>query len=401
MTNHETLKLLWDKYVSDQKLNAREIRQLKELIQDESNRDLLTELLDSVYEQKQEIAPAEYSFHDAFRELSEKLQLVEHRQPATIIPVSSPRTWWKYAVAAVVVLAIGLGIYQFTKSAAPKQLAIQLPAVTPESSIQPGGNKAMLTLADGSIVSLSDLQNGVVANQGGTNVVKLANGELAYESVQDQSASVGFNTIVTPRGGKYRLTLPDGSKVWMNAESTLRYPTSFSGDTRDVQLTGEAYFEIAHNPARPFIVEVKDLKVEVLGTHFNIMAYTNEPAIATTLVEGSVRVSSPTRVLQLKPGLQALQENNGNMKLVEKVDLQQVLAWKNDYFQFDGDRFDRMMRQIERWYDVSVVYEGTVPNRKFGGKISRSSPLTDVLKALEWSDIKFRVTGKTITVTNN
>lgn len=401
MTQQETLKLLWEKYVNDQKLNAREIAHLRVLIQDVSNRDLVMELLDSVYEQNSEVAPAEYSSHDAFQEVWEKLQLEGSAKPAPAILISSRRNWWKYAAAAVLILAVGVSLNYFTKRNTPELLADQQPVATPEVQIQPGGNKAMLTLADGSIVSLGEQENGVVAKQGGTNVVKLTNGELAYEPVKGQPASVGYNTIVTPRGGKYRLTLPDGSKVWMNAESSLRYPTSFSGNTREVQLTGEAYFEIARNPSRPFQVQVKELKVEVLGTHFNIMAYANEPAIATTLVEGSVRVSSPSQLLQLKPGQQALQENNGSMKLLETVDLQQVLAWKNDYFQFNGDGLDRLMRQVERWYDVSVMYEGPVPARKFGGKISRSSSLTDVLKVLELSDVKFRVAGKTITVTNN
>ncbi|RYZ31243.1 MAG: FecR family protein, partial [Sphingobacteriales bacterium] len=329
----------------------------------------------------------------------------QHQIPAgetLVVPISSPKQWWKYAAAAAVVLAIGIGLYQFSRSnSSSAPLAQQTLASAPDTTIQPGDNKATLMLDDGSVVTLSDAKDGLLADQGGTSVMKLSNGELAYESRNTSAATILYNTITTPRGGKYRLTLPDGSKVWMNAESSLRYPTSFSGDTRDVMLTGEAYFEIAHNPAQPFRVAVKDMKVEVLGTHFDIMAYDNEPVIATTLVEGSVRINAPSKQIQLTPGQQATQDNSGKLQVYNDVNIQQVLAWKNDYFQFNGDKLDKLMRQIERWYDVSAVYTGAIPDRKFGGKISRSSSLADVLKVLELSDVKFRVEGKTITVINN
>lgn len=400
MTKQETLKLLWEKYVSDQKLSAREIRQLKALVQDKHNQELLMELLNSVYEQKQEIIPAEYSSRDAFKEVWARLQSEKENASVPVIPITSRRQWWKYAAAAIIVLAAGLGIYQWTGKKTSQPVVRQQDKMV-NDEIVPGGNKAMLMLSDGSVIALNDAENGMLTKQGGAKVVKLADGELAYETDNKQAAASVFNTIVTPRGGKYQLTLPDGSKVWMNAESTLRYPTTFNGKTREVFLTGEAYFEIAHNPAQPFHVQVNDMKVEVLGTHFNIMAYENEAANAVTLVEGAVSVSTPAQQVGLKPGEQMLQESNGNMNVLSDVNVQQVLAWKNGYFQFNSERLDRLMRQIERWYDVSVVYKGTVPDRKFGGKISRSSPLNDVLKALELSDIKFLVEGKTITVINN
>ncbi|MGN6421255.1 MAG: FecR family protein [Pseudobacter sp.] len=400
MTKQETLRLLWDKYVMDQKLSAPELRQLKELINDKDNSSLVPELLNSVYEQKQEIS-AEYSSGDAFKEIWEKLHQHPETSPAPVITSSFKRNWWKYASAAAIFIAAGLGIYRFVISNSAQTIAEQPSgSVLSSTEIQPGGNKAMLTLADGSVVALNDAQDGVLATQGGVNVVKLNNGELSYQADNKQANEVLFNTIATPRGGKYRLTLPDGSKVWLNAESSLRYPTAFTGKTRGVVLKGEAYFEVTSNAAQPFLVEVKDLKVDVLGTRFNIMAYENETITATTLVDGAVRVSAASRQLLLKPGQQALQGEHGSMKMVNDADIQQALAWKNDYFQFNADRFDQLMRQIERWYDVSVKFEGAVPERKFGGKISRLSPLNDVLRILELSDVKFRVEGKTITVIN-
>lgn len=400
MTKQETLKLLWEKYVSDQKLSASEIRQLKALVQDKHNQELLTELLNSVYEQEQGITPAEYSSQDAFKEVWARLQDEEDKTSVPIIPITSRRQWWKYAAAAIVVLAVGLGVYQWHGGKVSEPVARQQNKMI-DDRIVPGGNKAMLKLADGSVIALNDAENGMLTKQGGTKVLKLADGELVYETDNKQAVAGVFNTIITPRGGKYQLVLPDGSKVWMNAASSLRYPTAFDGKTREVFLTGEAYFEIAHNPAQPFHVRVNDMQVEVLGTHFNIMAYENEAANAVTLVEGAVSVSTPVQQVRLKPGQQMLQESNGNMNVLSDVNVQQVLAWKNGYFQFNSERLDRLMRQIERWYDVSVVYAGTVPDRKFGGKISRSSPLGDVLKALELSDVKFKVEGKTITVINN
>lgn len=384
----------------DQKLTAAELRQLKALINDKDNSLLVQELLNSVYEQKQEIS-AEYSPGEAFTELWEKISRQPETAPAPVIASSFNRKWWKYAAAAAIVIAAGLGVYQFAGRSGSQPLAEQSSApASGASDIQPGGNKAILTLADGSIVALTDAQNGILANQGGVNVVKLANGELSYQTGNKQSNEILFNTIVTPRGGKYRLTLPDGSKVWLNAESSLKYPTAFAGTTREVVLRGEAYFEVAPNPAQPFLVEVKETKVEVLGTHFNIMAYENEGVTATTLVEGAVRVSTMSQQLLLKPGQQALHQDMGNMKLINDADIQQVVAWKNDYFQFNAERIDRLMRQLERWYDISVKYEGAVPDRKFGGKISRQSPLSDVLRVLELSNVKFRTEGKTITVIN-
>ncbi|MBN8878479.1 MAG: FecR family protein [Sphingobacteriales bacterium] len=400
MSKRETLQLLWEKYINDRTLSATELSQLKELLRDDANREQVAELLQSLYDQNHETASVDYSSQAAFREVWEKLE-AENAEASPVIPLSPRRQWWKYAAAAVIVLAMGIWVYQFINRSSPSsQLAGQQQYID-TATIQPGDNKATLMLANGSILALTDADNGVLADQGGTNIVKLASGEIAYESGNNTEGPVLYNTIVTPRGGKYTVTLPDGSKVWMNAGSSLRYPTSFNGDTREVSLTGEAYFEIAHNPSQPFNVLVKDMKVAVLGTHFDIMAYDNEPAIATTLVEGAVHISSPSQEIQLKPGQQALQDSRGQLKVHDDVNIQQVLAWKNGYFQFNDDKLDRLMRQIERWYDVSVEYEGTIPERKFGGKIPRASPLSDVLKVLELSDVKFRVKGKTITVINN
>lgn len=401
MTTKQDFEALWEKYLDDQRLSAHEIKRLKLLIQDERNQEQLAQFLTGLYDQRSlEKTSAESNAAEAFEAFWTKLHNDDPQ--VDMSPVISTRSgfrWWRYAAAAALV-AITAGIaYKWNEFTGTKTSLAQLPAA--ESQVKPGGNKAMLTLADGSVIVLTDAEDGTLARQGNTRVVKLANGQLAYESGRAAEGAALLNTIVTPRGGKYQITLPDGTKVWLNAASSLRYPAAFTKNAREVSLTGEAWFDVAGNATSPFIVNVNDTKVEVLGTQFNIMAYDNEASVATTLLDGAVRVNYHDQKVQLQPGQQAVGGRDGKMSVINDVNTKQVTAWKNDYFQFNADQLDLVMRQLERWYDVSVKYEGGIPNRKFGGKISRSSPLSDVLKALELSNVKCRLEGRTIVVTNN
>jgi ferric-dicitrate binding protein FerR (iron transport regulator) len=302
--------------------------------------------------------------------------------------------WW---AAAAAVLVLSTAVYLFT---ADKQG--QLPAGERQSQVATAtAHKGpVLTLSDGTVIALGEADNGTLAQQGGTRVIKLANGQLAYKAADTKGSGTFFNTIATPRGSKYVVLLPDGSKVWLNAASSLRYPTAFT-HTREVTLTGEAYFDIAANTGLPFKVHAGAMQVQVLGTAFNVMAYDNEAAVAATLLEGRVAVGDKSTLRQLKPGEQALLQSNGTMQVTSQVNIHQVVAWKNNYLQFDETELAYVMRQIERWYDVAVRYEGGVPDRKFGGKILLSSPLSDVLKALELSKVHCRLDGRTIIITNN
>lgn len=203
-----------------------------------------------------------------------------------------------------------------------------------------------------------------------------------------------FNTMRTPRGGEYRLQLPDGSKVWLNAASSITYPNIFTGDTRSVEITGEAYFEVAKDAARPFKVQAGNMKVEVLGTHFNINAYPGEPVIKTTLLEGAVRIQDAV----LKPGQQASLAATGQFRVEDDVETEEVMAWKNGFFQFNDADMPTVMRQLENWYDITVAYEGRVPKRSFGGAIQRSLPLSKVLDILEENNVRFKIEGRNITV---
>ena len=264
----------------------------------------------------------------------------------------------------------------------------------------PGGNKAVLTLGDGSKIVLDDALNGHLAEQSGISISKAADGSIIYDMPKiggNSSETVLYNTIETPKGGKYQIILPDGSKVWLNSVSYLRFPAKFNGKERNVELTGEAYFEVAKNPDMPFIVKTKDMDVFVTGTQFNVMAYTDESYSATTLVEGSVHVTNPSSKIILKPGEQVVA--NESAKLSKRdADIEQTIAWKNGLFQFNNSDMRTVMNQISRWYDVSIEYRGAVPENHFGGYISRNSQLSQVLKMLELSGVKFLIEEKKIIV---
>ena len=266
----------------------------------------------------------------------------------------------------------------------------------------PETNKAMITLANGQKVYLDSAVNGTLAMQGNVKLVKLANGQIAYQTASGETINeIKYNTLTNPRGSKViDMTLADGSQVWLNAGSSVTYPVAFVGNERRVAITGEAYFEVAHNTAMPFKVSKGEMEVTVLGTHFNVNAYDDESDIKVTLLEGSVKVikgPSTGSGLQtvLKPGQQAQVTNE--VKVVNDADLEQVMAWKNGLFNMKGTDLAALMRQVARWYDVQVSYEGPQQQKSFGGSINRDVDLSDVLKALEQYGIHFRMEkGKVI-----
>ncbi len=276
---------------------------------------------------------------------------------------------------------------------------------TAKHDVMPGGNKAVLTLADGSTVVLSDVKNGQIAQQGNALVKKTADGQLVYTTgYPDKTQNLyppAINTITTPRGGQYHLILSDGTQVWLNAASSINYPAAFTGKSREVSVTGEAYFEVVHNSEAPFVVHTKGISVKDLGTQFNINAYDDEPAIKTTLVEGSVKLStvhSPLSIV-LNPGERAVVNKQGTIDKETDVDLEHTVAWKNNLFIFSGDDIQTVMRQLSRWYQVEVAYQGDRSSRHFSGIISRNNNISAVLKMLEATEkVKFRIDGNKIIV---
>jgi transmembrane sensor len=310
--------------------------------------------------------------------------------------------WKKYRIAmaaAAILIFISAGSYLFIFNKQKLQPSINSTAKqNSNNEIIPGSNKAVLTLANGATIILDSAKNGVIAQDGNTKISKLTNGQLIYNTPANTGTVITYNMLSTPRGGQYKLTLPDGSQIWLNAASSIRYPTVFNGKERNVEITGEAYFEVTKNPAQPFKVTVNSMQAEVLGTHFNINAYTDEPAIKTTLLEGSIKISRGNMNNILKPGQQAQVNDNSGLKILSNVNTDDVIAWKNGFISFKSSDLKTIMRQISRWYDVDVVYEGNIAERNFTGEISRSSDLSELLKILQASNIHFKIEQRTITV---
>ena len=308
-----------------------------------------------------------------------------------------PIKHWTVAAIAIIIVTVVAGIYIWPhRSVGPEAMAKENKPQPASNLLLPGSYKATLTLADGKDVVLDDTQSGDLPLQGATRVSSINGQELLYSQQNNNGTTeLLYNKIATPRGGQYRVVLPDGSKVWLNAASTLRFPIAFAGNERHVQLTGEAYFEIKSLPAPggkqkiPFMVEVNGIKVAVLGTHFNVMAYSDEQAVKTTLLEGAVEISKDGISRLLKPGQEAL-ANPAGIRVV-KANLEQAIAWKDGFFDFEGVDVQGVLRQVARWYDVSVENGQALPAREFGGKISRNAPMTDILKVLEANNVHVRV----------
>lgn len=355
-----------------------EANQLTATEETELNEWFLSDYKDFIPQEEQEALKEDLLQH--------YLQLHPHKEDFAI-PVQHMYPWRWIAAAAMVIIFSVLGWHFFNEH---KSLQKTISTV---ADVLPGGNHAVLTLANGQQIVLDSAGNGNVANQNGVQVIKLDSGQLAYEG---NSTAVSFNTLSTPRGGQYQIILPDGSKVWLNSASSLKYPTAFIGTERKIELSGEAYFEVAHNPKRPFIVSSENQTVTVLGTHFNINSYNDEHATTTTLLEGRVSVSSNNHQVILKPGYAALQKQ-GQIN-TEKANIDQAIAWKDGVLDMDGQSFDAIMRQISRWYNVDIVYEGKVPDVKLAGQMDKGLNLSQLLKGLEMMHVHFKIEGRKLIV---
>ena len=322
-----------------------------------------------------------------------------------------PRTWFSknisyiYAAAAMT-LIFSIAGYSFysRNNVQQKEQAARLA----KNTILPGSNKAVLTLADGSDVILDQTSNGILGSQGNVSIKKSMGGKVSYVAAQNNTYTgnaIAYNKIATPRGGQYQVDLADGTKVWLNAASTLKFPVTFSKAQRVVELTGEAYFEVNPEPVAgnrkvriPFLVKTRNQVVEVLGTHFNVNAYDDEPDIKTTLLKGSVRVvqSAARQSVLLKPGQQSAVA--GNIAVAD-VDASQAIEWQKGYFLFDNETVESMMRKISRWYNIEVEFKGNIRYRKFAGKISKFGNIVQILQVMEKTQvIHFEIEGRRVIV---
>lgn len=316
-------------------------------------------------------------------EPGEDRQQLEQRLLSRLRPVMQPVRakkpfYRRYAVAAaVVILVAAAGIVGLQRRYPSPEKNI-IATHTTIKEVPPANKKAMLTLADGSTIALDDAANGAIGKQGGASVIKNTQGQLSYQA-DDAKGEVVYNTLTVPRGGQFQVVLPDGSKVWLNSASSLRYPTAFKGADRKVILQGQAYFEIAGNAARPFKVQANEMEVVVLGTRFDMMAYADEPTINATLLDGKIKVQDQI----LRPGQQAVLALTGHQLTVKDADINKIMAWKNGLFVFNNMDLPTILREIARWYDVEIVYQTAPGKELYGGGISRNLNLSAVLHVLE------------------
>lgn len=386
MSTNERLRYLLEQ-VQRQQATPAEYKELLQFISHDDTGDV-TQQLDAFHGINSNTATRAEEYDYAYWQ-SVVTQILNADKSLPLAPVKKPvhflqRYWW----AAAAMLVITAGAWYYHRSNQPAPTIVAAAAV---KDVAPGGNRAMLTLSDGSQIPLDSAGNGVLAQQGNTRITKLSNGQLAYQSA-GATDKVLYNTMSTPLGGQYKLILPDGTTVWLNAGSSIYYPTAFTGSERKVTITGEAYFEVAQNEKMPFFVKANNTTVAVLGTHFNINAYKDEASTNTTLLEGAVKIITPQQQQTLKPGQQARVTATGQgIQVVDHVDLLQTIAWKNGFFYFNDADVPTVMRQLARWYNVEVKYEGDIPERAFTGEIGRNLTLSQVLKGLAKTRIRYRI----------
>ena len=312
-------------------------------------------------------------------------------------PVRRLFTLSRMVAAAIILLCITAGAYYwFIARQAPKMVT-NTGNPHYKNDITPGRNGALLTLSNGTQIQLDSAGNGNIAQEGNINIIKI-DSQLSYTVGAGVNATNLYNTVKTAKGNQYQLQLPDGSKVWLNAESGIRFPVTFGGKERRVEITGEVYFDVKHNSRQPFVVAVNGFEVHDLGTQFNVNAYTNETAVRTTLVEGKVSIEHGGATI-LKPGEQAEVNEKGRVKVLKDVDVEAAVAWKNGRFMFDNNNIQSVMRQLERWYNIEVVYAGNVSTEEFVGGVSRFENISEVLKMLEKTGtVSFGIEGRKVIV---
>jgi len=392
--NHEEYLALYDKYLAG-KATPEEISRI------ENYRDNFQ--LQEPGENQQDFAPLEKKI---LSRVNHSIQNVPVRRLVV----------GRWSVAAAVLILFAAGSLLLRHREPPPSGKLQAPVAAVQQDVAPGANKAVLTLSDGRKIALTDAANGKLGQYGNISIQKTKDGQLEYvvggaSGVSGTSNGAGagdlpagpvisgLNTISTPRGGQYQVALPDGTKVWLNAASSLTFPVRFAGAERRVELTGEAYFEVARKKDQPFKVACHHTEVQVLGTNFNIMAYPDEGEMKTTLLDGSVKVKNGSDEQLLLPGQQAIDKSRGRLRVVE-ANLEEVVAWKNGYFIFHNTDIHDIMRQAARWYDVEVAYEGNPKDAVFGGRVSKFKNISVLLKNLELAgSVHFNVQGKKVTVT--
>ena len=407
MTNSDQIKerieFLYERYTNATATKA-ELAEFLEYAADPVNESVFESLMsgsfDDLYEKSQELEAAKLApVHSIAPEKGRRIAPEKSRR--------APYKWIATAAAAAVLLFFGISHFLKLQNNQQQSLPPAQPVATTHDVSAPAIAHASIKLATGQILVLDTASAGTIATQGNTQIIKTTQGSITYNADQNQiHSAVLYNELVNPRGSRVvSISLSDGTKVWLNAGSSLKYPSAFTGNERKVEITGEAYFEVAHNAAKPFKVTKNNLEVAVLGTHFNVSTYDDDPSIKVTLLEGSVKIINNKNIdgndkssAMLKPGEQATinaQNLNDKISVSKNVDVDEVMAWKNNRFDF-GDKatIETVMRQVSRWYDVDISYQGTIKNH-FGGSISRDANVSEVMKILEASGgIRYAIEGR-------
>jgi len=409
----ERLQFLFKLYI-DQRITPEENKELIQLMAEPANDDEREKLISEYYDRLPETHKLKKAVSDRlFQQIIEKPVI----KLSTTTEKRNKLLRWTSVAAAVALLLITVNILVFRKNSPVDEInkvvrvtkTIKKEKPLYKNDIKAGGDQATLTLADGSTIVLGDASKGSLSRQGDADIIKLDSGSISYQLqniLQTTSKAVLYNTLSTPRGGQFNITLADGTMVWLNASTSLKFPVAFTGKERKVEVNGEAYFEVAKNEAMPFIVKAGNEEIKVLGTHFNVSAYADDKIVKTTLLEGKVEVSltnlkdtdAALSTLTLMPGQQARLDKDNTLKVID-ANLEEAVAWKNGYFIFLNEDLESIMLKISRWYDVNVIFEMENDGERFTGNISRKKNVSEVLSMLEQTEaVHFKIENKTIIV---
>lgn len=384
----ERLSALFSRYYAGLATPS-ETDELMQLLRSSENDDELDEALRHAWEHTNEKHFEEYE--------SEKMLNAILTAESAGQPVERPLRvqWIRYAAAAAIVVAAAFAFYTHKRQPViSQQIAKQTHLI---NDIPPGGNRALLVLADGAGIPLDSVHTGILATTGGAEIIKTEEGKLTVTANGKSSGPLQRNLLTTPKGGQYQITLNDGSKVWLNASSSIRFPTAFDAHERRVEITGEVFFEVTKDKKRPFRVKFGNSEVEVLGTSFNIMAYPDEKMSKTTLLEGAVRLSNAGKSRTLAPGQQGAIRSDGAI-ITASVDTQQETAWRQGLFYFRDSGIREIMRDASRWYDIEVEYRGKIPERQFTGKVSRNVNISELLNMLRYAGVKSTIENQKVVI---
>lgn len=393
--NQERFKVLFQQYLNDN-LPPEDVEELQRTIQDARNDELLDEMLKNSFNEPaftdvdDEVRKA--IFNTVCNNIKQEHDEPENTRERRRIPYR-----WLAGAAALLFITLSVGWF-FLKRNVEKTENTYV-----AYTIKPGSNKATLTLANGKKLILTDSLEGQLASEAGVKIFKNKKGEIIYTAIASNDKgeqALQYNVLTTKNGEQFQVILPDGTHVWLDAASSLKYPVTFKGDERKVELTGQGYFEVSHNAAKPFIVKTAQTEVQVLGTHFNVSAFDDEQDTKTTLLEGAVRVKSYKSAVLLKPGEQAVLNNGRELIINNDVDINREVAWKNGLFDFKKAGIEEIMVKVSRWYDIDVMYEGSIPKTRLTGKISRDVDIKSLLEILAFEGIKWRIKGNSVIISN-